>query len=63
MSPFNTEAVLAVHHRTETLFSFTTTRDPAFRFICGQFTMIGRRRPIPGATATRCAEAPPCSPT
>jgi ferredoxin--NADP+ reductase len=35
------QKVLSVHHWTETLFSFTTTRDPAFRFENGQFTMIG----------------------
>lgn len=36
-----TECVLSVHHWTESLFSFTCTRDPAFRFDSGQFTMIG----------------------
>lgn len=41
MSNLNTETVLSVHHWTDTLFSFTTTRDPAFRFENGQFTMIG----------------------
>jgi ferredoxin/flavodoxin---NADP+ reductase len=41
MSNFNEEKVLSVHHWTETLFSFTTTRDPGFRFENGQFTMIG----------------------
>lgn len=35
------ERVLTVHHWTESLFSFTTTRDPSFRFLNGQFTMIG----------------------
>ena len=35
------ERVLTVHHWTDTLFSFTCTRDPAFRFKSGQFTMIG----------------------
>jgi ferredoxin/flavodoxin---NADP+ reductase len=35
------EHVLTVHHWTETLFSFTCTRDPAFRFQAGQFAMIG----------------------
>jgi ferredoxin--NADP+ reductase len=35
------ETVLTVHHWTDTLFSFTTTRDPGFRFENGQFTMIG----------------------
>ncbi len=33
--------VLSVHHWTERLFSFTTTRDPSFRYQSGQFTMIG----------------------
>jgi ferredoxin/flavodoxin---NADP+ reductase len=41
MSAFNQERVTGVHHWTDTLFSFTTTRDPAFRFKNGQFTMIG----------------------
>ncbi|GGG21360.1 ferredoxin--NADP(+) reductase [Caldovatus sediminis] len=35
------ERVLTVHHWTESLFSFTCTRDPAFRFQAGQFAMIG----------------------
>ena len=35
------ERVLTVHHWTDTLFSFTCTRDPSFRFKSGQFTMIG----------------------
>lgn len=41
MSAFNEETVLTVRHWTETLFSFTTTRNPAFRFENGQFTMMG----------------------
>ena len=41
MSNFNSETVLDVRHWTDTLFSFRTTRDPAFRFLSGQFTMIG----------------------
>jgi ferredoxin--NADP+ reductase len=41
MSAFNTETVTSVHHWTERLFSFQTTRDPSFRFLNGQFTMIG----------------------
>ena len=41
MSAFNREQVLSVHHWTNSLFSFTTTRDPAFRFLNGQFTMLG----------------------
>ncbi|MGH1543498.1 MAG: ferredoxin--NADP reductase [Arenicella sp.] len=35
------EEVLTVHHWNDTLFSFTTTRDPGFRFENGHFTMIG----------------------
>ncbi len=41
MSNLNEEHVLSVHHWTDTLFSFTTTRDPTFRFRNGEFTMIG----------------------
>ena len=43
MSAFNEERVLSVHHWTDRLFSFTTTRDPALRFSNGHFTMIGLR--------------------
>ena len=35
------EAVTEVHHWTDNLFSFKTTRDPGFRFKSGYFTMIG----------------------
>lgn len=41
MSAFNKEQVLSVRHWTDSLFSFTTTRDPGFRFVSGQFTMMG----------------------
>jgi ferredoxin--NADP+ reductase len=41
MSAFNQERVLSVHHWTDRLFTFTTTRDPALRFSNGHFTMIG----------------------
>ena len=41
MSNFNEETVLSVHHWTDNLFSFTTTRNPTFRFRNGEFTMIG----------------------
>jgi ferredoxin--NADP+ reductase len=41
MSNLNTETVTSVRHWNETLFSFTTSRDPAFRFKNGHFTMIG----------------------
>ena len=41
MSAFQTQTVLSVHHWTDRLFSFTTTRDSALRFSNGHFTMIG----------------------
>lgn len=41
MSSLLPETVTAVHHWTDRLFSFRTTRDPGFRFHNGQFTMIG----------------------
>ncbi len=41
MSNLLAETVTGVRHWTDTLFSFTSTRDPAFRFLSGQFTMIG----------------------
>ena len=43
MSAFNEEKVLSVHHWTDRLFSFTTTRDASLRFRNGHFTMIGLR--------------------
>ena len=41
MSKHFHETVLSVHHWNDTLFSFTTTRDPGLRFDNGQFVMIG----------------------
>lgn len=41
MSNYYEEKVTSVHHWTDKLFSFTTTRDPALRFMNGQFAMIG----------------------
>ena len=41
MSALFEEEVLSVHHWTDRLFSFRTTRSPAFRYENGQFTMIG----------------------
>jgi ferredoxin--NADP+ reductase len=41
MGTSNEATVLSVRHWTERLFSFTTTREPAFRFSSGQFVMIG----------------------
>lgn len=49
MSNIAQEEVLSVHHWNDTLFSFTTSRDPSFRFKNGHFTMIGlegEERPI-----------------
>ena len=43
MSAFNEETVLSVHHWTDRLFTFTTTRDTSLRFSNGHFTMIGLR--------------------
>lgn len=41
MSNFYEAKVLSVHHWTDRLFSFTTTREPSFRYQSGQFAMIG----------------------
>ncbi|MGL5447611.1 MAG: ferredoxin--NADP reductase [Rhabdaerophilum sp.] len=41
MSALHHETVTAVHHWTDTLFSFRTTRNSAFRFRNGQFVMVG----------------------
>jgi ferredoxin/flavodoxin---NADP+ reductase len=41
MSAFHEEKVLDVHHWTDRLFTFKTTRDSALRFSNGHFTMIG----------------------
>jgi len=38
---FFVETVTWVQHWTPTLFSFRTTRDPGFRFMSGQFVMVG----------------------
>jgi ferredoxin/flavodoxin---NADP+ reductase len=43
MSAFLEETVTEVHHWTDRLFSFKTTRDQALRFSNGHFTMIGLR--------------------
>ncbi|MDP2072959.1 ferredoxin--NADP reductase [Hydrogenophaga sp.] len=43
MSAFQEERVLSVHHWTDRLFSFSTTRDASLRFSNGHFTMIGLR--------------------
>lgn len=41
MSSLNQERVLDVRHWNDSLFSFTTTRDPSLRFRNGHFVMIG----------------------
>lgn len=41
MSNFYEEKVTAVHHWTDRLFSFTTTRHDGLRFENGQFVMMG----------------------
>jgi ferredoxin--NADP+ reductase len=41
MTGFNEERVLSVHHWNESVFSFTTTRNAAFRFRNGHFVMMG----------------------
>lgn len=41
MASFMTEHVLSVHHWTDKLFSFTTTRSNSLRFKNGHFIMIG----------------------
>jgi ferredoxin--NADP+ reductase len=41
MAKIHTEKVTDVHHWTDRLFSFKTTRNPGFRFENGHFTMIG----------------------
>ena len=41
MSVFNREQVTSVQHWTDQLFSLTTTRTPGFRFLNGQFAMMG----------------------
>jgi ferredoxin/flavodoxin---NADP+ reductase len=41
MAAYTTEHVTEVHHWSEKLFSFRTTRSPSLRFENGQFLMIG----------------------
>jgi len=41
MNNFYEAEVLSVHHWTDRLFSFTTTREASFRYQSGQFAMIG----------------------
>ncbi|HVF62617.1 MAG TPA: ferredoxin--NADP reductase [Casimicrobiaceae bacterium] len=51
MAAIGTERVLSVHHWNGTLFSFTTTRDPGFRFENGHFVMVGL--PVDGKSLMR----------
>jgi ferredoxin--NADP+ reductase len=44
MASIHREEVTAVHHWTDRLFSFKTTRNRGFRFKNGHFTMIGLER-------------------
>lgn len=44
MAGFMKEKVTSVHHWNDTLFSFTTSRDPSFRFKNGHFIMLGLER-------------------
>ena len=41
MASLRTERVMSVNHWSDRLFSFKTTRDPAFRFESGHFVMLG----------------------
>ena len=41
MSKYSTERVLSVHHWSDNLFSFRTTRESGLRFENGQFVTIG----------------------
>ena len=41
MSTVSEERVLSVHHWNDSLFSFTTTRNPGLRFRNGHFVMLG----------------------
>lgn len=42
---FYNERVTWVHHWTDSLFSFRTTRSPELRFASGQFVMVGLQLP------------------
>ena len=44
MAGFMKEKVTSVKHWNDTLFSFTTSRDPSFRFKNGHFIMLGLER-------------------
>jgi len=44
---FTAEKLLSIRPWAPNLFSFTMTRDPAFRFVAGQFARIGVKRADP----------------
>mgnify|MGYP001549598158 CR=1 FL=1 len=60
MNPFHAAEVLSVRHWTAHLFSFTTTREDSFRFLGGQFVMIGL--PVDGRPLMRAysSASSPC---
>ncbi|ASS47164.1 Ferredoxin--NADP(+) reductase [Candidatus Nasuia deltocephalinicola] len=41
MNKYNTEKILSIHHWNDKLFSFTCTRNKSFKFINGEFTLVG----------------------
>lgn len=58
MSNLNSERITSIRHWTETLFSFSTSRDPGFRFRNGEFIMMGmpvEGRPLLRAYSTASA--------
>ena len=62
MSTHSAQKVLTVHHWTDRLFSFTTTRDSGLRFENGQFVMVGmsiNERPLMRAYSIASANYEP----
>ena len=58
MENLNREVVTGVHHWNDRVFSFTTTRNPGFRFENGHFTMLGLKgEPAPLMRAYSIASA------
>ena len=55
MSAFNEERVLSVHHWTDSLFTFTTTRDLSLRFVHDlvRYRTLGPDAPLANS-ARRC---------
>jgi len=59
MRGLRTATVLDVHHWSDRLFSFTTSRDPGLRFESGQFLMIGlpeEKKPVMRAYSVASAK-------